>query len=300
MTNPILLILMVLLQATVFAQTQPQRTGKYLGEQAPGITPIIFAPDFISLPTQHEFGSIFSANGQECYYAVDRDGKAEIRYTRLNKGQWTTPVTILSDKVYSYNDPMLSPDESKLFFISDRSTDSSGKKKDYDIWYVQKNGNRWSAPVNAGPAINSSRHEYYVSFAKNGTMYFSSNKHAEANRTNNFDIYAAPSAQTGFQQPLRLDETINTGQYEADVFVAADESYIIFSAAHTDGHGAGDLYISFRKADGSWSNPKNMGDTINTPGHELCPFVTADGKYLFYTSRQDIYWVDAKVIDTFR
>jgi Tol biopolymer transport system component len=300
MLKPVLLILTILSQSLAFAQQPIKRSGKYLGEQAPVMTPVKFAPGFISLPDQHEFGSIFSANGEECYYAIDKDGKAEIRYTRLVSGQWTTPTTILSDRIYSYNDPMLSPDESKLFFISDRSLDSAGKKKDYDIWYVKKKGDRWSAPINAGPAINSPRHEYYVSFAKNGTMYFSSNKHAEANRTNNFDIYAAPAIQTGFQQPVRLDETINTEQYEADVFVAADESYIIFSAAHTDGYGAGDLYISFRKADGSWTNAKNMGDAINTPGHELCPFVSADGKYLFYTSRQDIYWVDAKVIDKFR
>lgn len=300
MLRPLLLTLIILSQSIAFAQQPIKRSGKYLGEQTPGITPVKFAPGLISLPDQHEFGSIFSANGEECYYAVDINGKAEIRYTKLIGGQWTTPVAILSDKIYSYNDPMLSPDESKLFFISDRSPDSSGKKKDYDIWYVKKKGNRWSAPINAGPAINSPRHEYYVSFAKNGTMYFSSNKQADANRTNNFDIYAAPAERTGFQQPLRLDETINTAQYEADVFVAADESYIIFSAAHTAGYGAGDLYISFRKPDGSWSNAKNMGDTINTPGHELCPFVTADGKYFFYTSRQDIYWVDAKVIDQFR
>ena len=54
--------------------------------------------------------------------------------------------------------------------------------------------------------------------------------------------------------------------------------------------GRGDLYISFKQEDGSWSPSVNMGAAINTQGHELCPFVTHDGKYLLYTSNQDIYW----------
>jgi hypothetical protein len=40
-----------------------------------------------------------------------------------------------------------------------------------------------------------------------------------------------------------------------------------------------------------------MGDKINTKNHELCPFVSKDGKYLFYTSNQDIYWVSAEIIN---
>lgn len=45
---------------------------------------------------------------------------------------------------------------------------------------------------------------------------------------------------------------------------------------------------------------KNMGDNINTEGHELCPFVTKEGKYFFYTSNKKIYWVDSKIIDTLK
>jgi hypothetical protein len=43
-----------------------------------------------------------------------------------------------------------------------------------------------------------------------------------------------------------------------------------------------------------------MGNEINTTGYEFCPFVTDDGKYLFFSRDGDIYWVDAKVIDGLR
>ncbi|QHS59403.1 PD40 domain-containing protein [Chitinophaga agri] len=300
MMKLVLFVLILLSQIKAFAQTTIKSSTAYLGETPPGMTPVKFAPGVISLPDQHEFGSVFSRDGHECYYAVDIKGRAEIRYMQLKKGQWTKPVTILTDPLFSYNDPMLSPDQNRLYFISDRPVVGSADKKDYDIWYVKRKGDRWSAPVNAGKAINSGRHEYYVSFSNSGTMYFSSNSHANEKRTDNFDIYAASCVNDEFGQPVPLPDAINTVAYEADVFVAGDESYLIFCAARADGYGAGDLYISFRKRDGTWTNAKNMGDRINTPGHELCPFVTADGKYLFYTSSRDIYWIDARVIDTFR
>ena len=75
---------------------------------------------------------------------------------------------------------------------------------------------------------------------------------------------------------------------------------MIFCADRPEGLGRGDLYISFKDGNGNWTKSKNMGEKINTIGHELCPFVSKDEKYFFYTSNKDIYWVSAKVIDDFR
>lgn len=278
-------------------QTSEKESLKYLGRNEPGLTPKKFAPDLVSLSDQSEFGSIFSGDGKEFYYAVDIAGKAEIRFMRLQKGQWTKPITLLSDEVFSYNDPMLSPDESKLYFISDQPFDNSQKKKDYDICYVERTKNGWSMPVNAGSPINSDKHEYYVAFSESGTMYFSSNRKISAETRDNFNIFSSTKASGSYQRPIPLNDSINTKGYEADVFVARDESYIIFCGDRADGYGRGDLYISFKKSDDTWTRAKNMGKTINTSGHELCPFVTRDGKYFFYTSNQDIYWVNAQILN---
>ncbi len=291
------LIFVIIFPSIACGQTQADESLKYLGLSRPGMTPEKFAPDLVSMPDQSEFGSIFSVDGKEFYYAVDIAGKAEIRFMRLDKGQWTKPMTLISDEVFSYNDPMLSPDESKLYFISDQPFDYSEKKNDYDIWYIERTGDSWSAPVNAGVEINSDKHEYYVAFSENGTMYFSSNRKISDESRGNFNIFSSILALGVYQRPIPLGDSINTKDYEADVFVASDESYLIFCGDRADGYGRGDLYISFKKPDGSWTKAKNMGDTINTTGHELCPFVTRDGKYFFYTSNQDIYWVDARIIN---
>ncbi|MCF6298052.1 MAG: glycoside hydrolase [Flavobacteriaceae bacterium] len=268
---------------------------KYLKQKPPSTVSEIFAPNIISKEGEYEFGSVFNNNATEFFYGVTMNGKEEIRYSKLIGNNWSKPKTILTHKQYGYNDPFLSPDENRLYFISRRALDGLGKPKDYDIWYVERIDNQWSDPINAGPKINSDANEYYISFTKDGTMYFSSNKVGS-----NFDIYSSKVIDGEFQKAIPLNDSINTPAYEADVFIAPDESYIIFCATRQDGLGRGDLYISFKNTDGTWAKSVNMGERINTKNHELCPFVSKDGKYLFYTSNQDIYWVSAEILESYK
>ncbi len=267
----------------------------YLSQDPPSTNPEIFAPGVISKEDRYEFGSVFNQEGTEFYFGVDVNGKEELWYSTLTGKTWSPPKTMLKHPKYGYNDPFLSPDENRLFFISRQTLDGKGEPKDYDIWYVQRGNEGWSAPINAGPNINTNGNEYYISFTSEGTMYFSSNK-----KDFNFDIYTSRSVAGEFQEATPLSDAINTQHYEADVFVDPEESYVIFCAKRPEGMGQGDLYVSFKNGDGKWSPSKNMGEKINSEGHELCPFVTRDGKYFFYTSNQDILWVDAKVIEELR
>ena len=76
-------------------------------------------------------------------------------------------------------------------------------------------------------------------------------------------------------------------------FISPDGSYLLFSREY-------DLYISFRKQDGSWREAQNLGTPINSPSIDICPMITADGKYLFFVSQRGAeshaWWVDAGFI----
>ena len=269
---------------------------QYIEQIKPGLQPKIFAPGFISKTNESEFGSVFSKNGFEFYYGVDVNGKSEIRYTKLNNGKWTVPETILSHEKYGFNDPFLSPDETELYFISNKPTSETDTLQNINIWFCKKEKTGWSEPINAGTNINSNRNEYYISFAADGTLFFASNKNAEEKRVKyNFDIYSSKRINGQYQKAEILSDSINTIRYEADVFIAPDESYIIFCSMRKSGLGKGDLFISFKDEKGVWSKAKNMGSIINSSEHELCPFVSHDGQYFFYTSNQDIYWVRTEI-----
>jgi len=277
-----------------------QPEGEYMGETPPKLTPKIFAPLFVS-SEEYEFGSIFNASGEEFYYGVDASGGNEIRFSQMENGKWSSPILLLFDEKYGYNDPFLTPEENRLFFISNRALDGKGEPKDIDIWYVERKRSQWSEPINAGPNINSKGEEYYISFTNAGTMYFASNGLARPDTARkDHDIYYAELIDGEFQKPVLLSDAINTPNYEADVFVAPDESYLIFCSSRPGGLGRGDLYISFKTESNEWSPARNLGEPINTEGHELCPFVTADGQYLFYTSNQDIYWVSTDILRQYR
>ena len=297
MKSTILLFSYIILMSSSACAQIIDDTKKYLQQTPSTTTPIIFAPNIISLDSEYEYGSVFNKDATEFYYGVDLGNKVEIRYSQLVGNDWSKPKAILSNEIYGHNDPFLSPDENRLYFISQKSLEGNGVKQDYDIWYVEKMGSKWSNPINAGKNINTVYDEYYISFTDDGTMYFSSNKNNDIGVPNSFDIYYSKNINGEFQEAVRLSDRINTSSYEADVFIDPKEDYIIFCAQRNEGLGRGDLYISFKNTDGTWTQSINMGNKINTKGHELCPFVTKDGKYFFYTSNKDIYWVSTDIIE---
>ena len=106
---------------------------KYLAQKAPSSTPEIFAPNIISKPNRYEFGCTFSKDGKELFFGVDNEGIMEIYHTQVEKNTWTAPEKLLSRDGFSNNDPMLSPDENRLYFISNRPLDPTGNKKDMNL-----------------------------------------------------------------------------------------------------------------------------------------------------------------------
>lgn len=300
--NTILLCALALycISTIVSCQFSVLQSEPYIDKESPGLEGKVFSHNFISKDSISEFGSVFNKKGNEFFFAIDSAGKAKILFTKLLKDTWIEPRVLIENQKYSYNDPFLSPDESKLYYISNQPTNPNDTIDDYDIWYSERKDNGWSEPINAGSVINSDANEYYISFTENGSMYYASNKGQSEKRQHDFDIYKSELINNIFQEPERISDSINTKRYEADVFISPDESYIIFCSFRREGFGKGDLYISFQDEKSGWSQAKNMGPKINSKHHELCPFVSRDGKYLFYTSNQDIYWISAEVIDSLR
>ncbi|GAB5526097.1 MAG: hypothetical protein Roseis2KO_39690 [Roseivirga sp.] len=270
------------------------QANKYINTELPGPEPQVFAKGLVSEQNRFEFGSVFSPDGKEFFYAVIKKGKESIWAMRYEKGEWTKPEVIIEGKSAGFNDPFLSPDGNRLYYISKYREEENHSRTDYDIWYSERQGAGWSKPINAGPEINTPGNEYYISFTAKGTMYFSTDHYS-----GHHDIYSADIKNGTFQKAVKESPAINTRDYEADVFIAPDESFIIFASRRSSGFGSGDLYISF-KENGAWTQAKNMGSAINTESNELCPYVTPDGKYFLYSSKGDIYWVSTEVFEGLR
>jgi Tol biopolymer transport system component len=213
---------------------------------------------------------------------------------------WTKPTLFPYSTKYHDFDMGFSTKGDKLFFCSTRPLpDSSIPNNGYDIWYVQREGNGWSNPIHIDGPINNGDKQYYPTLSSDNTLYFSTQR---VNTLGERDIYKATLKNGKYDKIENLGPNVNTKYDEGDAFIAHDESYIIVCGmGRPDCLGSGDLYISFRKNDGSWTKYKHMGNEINSIYSDYCPYVSPDGKYFFFTSRRtgsdDIYWMDSKFID---
>ncbi len=219
---------------------------------------------------------------------------------RRDDGTWQAPRMAAPSKTYPGHrdaDMAFSPDGSWVYFISDRPLAGYSLER-YNIWRSRVTGQGLVTPEALGPQINGPDHELYPVLVADGSMYFSATRDDSIGRR---DSYRAQFRDGKFEAPVNLGPGINSTVDEGDIYVSPDETYIIHvSAGRPDSLGGADLYISFRQPDGTWGEGINMGDEINSADIDYCPMVTPDGKYFFYTQGNDIMWVDARIVDSYR
>ena len=282
----------------------PDVAGPYLGQQPPGMTAEIFAPGIISTD-QSEINSVFAPDRDEFYFTVwTRETGTKIVMTSQIDGRWTAPKVAPFSNHNSDVDLAISYDGKRVFFGTRRPRPGETEIREggFDIWFADRTETGWGDEQYLGPVVNSGESQVYPTVTRNGTLYFQAVRQEGYGKA---DVYRSRLIDGIYQTPENLGATINSKNYEGDVFVAHDESYLIVSIyGRKDGFGDGDLYISFRRPDGSWSLLKNMGSAVNSDKRDFCPMVTPDGKYLFFSSKRvgegDIFWVDAKIIEALR
>jgi len=258
---------------------------RYFGQAFPNEFPQIFSPDIISTRRNERDISMSPAGNEIFYTYVSPDKNLSIIIYLFHDGAfWSQPKAASFSGEYRDLEPAFSPDGKKLFFASKRPLTEVDSTADWNIWFVERSAAGWSVPKAVSPLINTEGDEFYPSVAKNGTLYFT----AKRDTTFGFeDIYYAVFENGEYLPPVNLGENINSPLYEFNAYVAPDESYLLFSSfGRDDGQGGGDLYISRKDNMGNWMLAENLGPNINSAQLDYCPFISYDGKYLFFTSQK--------------
>lgn len=263
------------------APTESVRTGPFLGETPPAMEPALFAEGIVSTHLNQR-DTAWTPEGDQLFYSIWARNRGVIITVRRMEGGWTAPEIAPFSGRYSDLEPFVAPDGNKLYFISKRPLEPGGGEKDWDIWFVRRQPDGWSAPENLGRPINTDGDEFYPSLTRDGTLYFTG-----AHRDDSLggeDLYLARPVDGGFSEPENLGPSVNSPGPEYNAMVSPTEDYIMFGSAREGDLGGGDLYISFRRDDGSWSQATNMGAPINSRALDFCPALSADGRFLFFTS----------------
>jgi hypothetical protein len=228
-----------------------------------------------------ELNASFTPDGQTVYFTRKLDKtSAVIMVSHRHGAAWTTPTVAPFSGKYPDYDPFVAPDGRRLFWISKRPVDG-GPRDDLDIWMVEQEGNGWGLPMHLEAPVNSDAGEFYPTVARNGTLYFSSNRPGGQGRG---DIYRAPLVDGRYGPVESLGDSVNSAAFDGDPFIAADERYLIFTGwGRAGGDAEGDLYYAEHR-NGVWGTPRRLRDGINTSSQEYAPIVSPDGEWLYWTS----------------
>ncbi len=279
-------------------------SGPYLGQKPPGMIPEVLAPDFISTEDS-ELCSGFLDNGR--IFIIKRQPRGEKDYskvplyiTEIKNGIWTKPTLAPFIEYYPYNFTT-APDNKTFWFTSKYIPNGDGIQGNSNIWRMEKTADGWSEPRMLGYPVNTEFWDSYPSVTSDGTMYFMSGRD---NGYGSADIYRSRLENGKYRTVKNLGAVVNTDQAELDPAIAPDESYLIYCLEMPGEHENHDLYITFKKEDGTWTKPVNMGKDINTTAPENRVNITPDGRFILFMrvfeENTDIYWVDAKVIESFK
>jgi hypothetical protein len=279
---------MALFACAVMAQNIPV-DSLYFGQTPPGGTPQIFAPGIISLPGRVEYGISIAPAGDEMLFALGNWPNKRTMIVKYQNNHWTTPDTVSFSTTRSAEEAIYSPDGSRVYYYAYNPPTPVGGA---DLCYSIKIAGVWSEPVNLETPLNTTQDEYHPCVVSDSSIYFE----------NVSGKICYSKYQNGNYLPRVLMSSLfnDPAQAWGNPYVAPDESYFIFNSPRPGGFGNTDLYIAYKKPNGSWTNPKNLGNKINTATVECGAEITDDLLYMTFVSNNDIYWVSSGFIDSLR
>ena len=205
---------------------------------------------------------------------------------------------------FSELNPVISPDGRTLYFgrknhpanrygVKGSETISGSQ----DIWFSEKVGDTWSTARRLSEVLNRDQYNTILSISPDGQTILLKGAYVNGTyETRGFSISNKTTA--GWTVPVKVDipgyEQMSKGKNEYG-YLTMDGKAILLAFARKKNSEDDDLYVSFFE-DGRWTRPLELGDEINTKYSETTPFLSADGKTLYFSSdrpggqgSQDIY-----------
>jgi outer membrane protein OmpA-like peptidoglycan-associated protein len=205
---------------------------------------------------------------------------------------------------YSELNPVISPDGRTLYFgrkshpanrfgVKGSETISGSQ----DIWFSEKVGDTWSTARRLSDVLNRDQYNTILSISPDGQTILLKGAYVNGSyETRGFSL--ANKTAGGWTVPRKVEipgyEQMSKGKNEYG-YLSMDGKSILLAFSRKKNSEDDDLYVTFLE-NGKWTRPLDLGDGINTNYSETTPFLSADGKTLYFSSNrpggqgsQDIY-----------
>jgi outer membrane biosynthesis protein TonB len=242
-----------------------------LGTDSSFLSPRLFSKR-LNAPSKHNGPATFSRDGKTVYFSQSGAARPnggfdlQIMVSKLEGDQWTKPEALsfnLANKIFTH--PCLSADGTALYFSSDMPGGQGGT----DIWVSYYKGDRWTAPRNLGPKVNTAENESFPFVHPDGTLYFASKGH---DGYGGYDLYRCKPMGNGIDwlDAENLGQPFNSG---------ADDTYFLLEDDQTKGFlvsaiaGSDDIYAFQLKAAEAQTLPEGIAargssDFLDVVGEE--------------------------------
>jgi len=213
------------------------------------------------------------------------------------------------NSIYDEQLPILNPEGDMLFFVrSGHPANIGGKKDKGDIWYsIKSDSGSWSPAKNLGAPWNTSERDGVLGFSSDGALMYLKNIYQNNGKSSTQGISIAGRKGNNWTSPEKISmKYFRNSSDDLSAALSSDGNVMILSMESFVSYGAEDLYVSFKESPTSWSEPRNLGESINSKYQEITPFLSADNSLLFFSSNsydgygsKDIY-VSERQDDTWR
>lgn len=245
---------------------------------------------------REEVAPIFSARGDVLYFtrAFSAQNKGGVRdegdiwtARRLGKSQFSVPEPVRGalnnagrNKVLGFNAA------GDVMYLLNAYEEGFSRKP---FAYSKKSaGGSWSAPKPLDLGSFRPAGNYGASLSKDGSVMVLYGESYGSRGAE--DLYISfRETDLKWTDPVHLGDRLNTPFQEVSPFLAPDNKTLYFSSNGHPGAGSFDVFVSHR-LDGSWKNwsePSNLGATVNTKGSEKFYQVGPEGILAYYTSTKD-------------
>lgn len=200
--------------------------------------------------------------------------------------------------------PSLTADEQTLVFtrkVPSREAMPAGNEE--DLYVSTKENGAWTPAVRLPEPLNSDGNEGAECVSQDGRVMFFTACDRKGG-VGSCDLYMCVRTGDKWSAPRNLGNPVNTGAWETQPSFSIDGRTLYFASNRPGGKGGNDIWKTVLMDNGRWSKPINLGDSINTPGDEKCPFIHYDDQTLYFASNghvgmggMDIYY-SRKINDT--
>ena len=186
--------------------------------------------------------------------------------------------------------PEITLDDITLLFTRDVIDTLNPKQSQEDFFISEYDTASWGKAYNIGPPVNTEMNEGAPAFSPDGRfiIFTACEKYDEygANRTGfgSCDFFYTKKVGKSWSVPENIGQPVNSGAWETQPSISSDGKTLYFIRGSKGNHNNSDIYYSTRKDDGTWSDPVNIGDEINTPLREESVFIHPDNKTLYFSS----------------